>query len=362
MRGAWSVCAAMAMACGPGGSDVRDVSGLLEVVARKADGLARPQDLAFDPWEDDLLWVVNRRDRTVTFVEEASSDAPRTSTVEDPYAVHFMERVSSIAFGAPRTFGTCQDGRNTYGGAVPGDGFMGPALWSADRDIFATSNPEAVEYLTNLHGMPTDLGSHLDMLHESPFCVGIAWEADNVYWVFDGSDGAVVRYDFQTDHGVGYDDHSDGIIARYAPGSLSRVSGTVGHVVFDQVTRRVLVADSGNGRIAVLDADAGARGAALGSKEPGVDHHLMADVQVDTLVDGQAVGLERPAGLWLVDDHLVATDAATGHVFVFDAEGGLVAELDTGLGPDALAGVTGRSLEDLWLVDVAGNRVLRLRW
>ena len=78
--------------------------------------------------------------------------------------------------------------------------------------------------------MPVDLGSHYDMLHESPLCMGIAWEKDNVYWVFDGHNQSIARYDFQEDHGMGFDDHSDGIIGKYVTGEIQREPDIPSHL------------------------------------------------------------------------------------------------------------------------------------
>ena len=41
---------------------------------------------------------------------------------------------------------------------------------------------------------PHDLGSHLDMLHNTPLCMGIAHEAANRYWVFGGLKGSVAGF------------------------------------------------------------------------------------------------------------------------------------------------------------------------
>jgi DNA-binding beta-propeller fold protein YncE len=336
------------------------VSDQLEEIASRRDGLNTPQDLAFNPEREGELWVVNRKDDSVTIVFDATSGDRTTEHIVDPYALHFMDRVSSIAFGAPGTFATCQDSRNTYNGAGPGDDFMGPALWSSDLDVFGTSNPEAVETLTQQFGMPTDLGSHLDMLHESPLCVGIAWDHDNVYWVFDGNDGALVRYDFVDDHGVGWDDHSDGIISRYVSGEVKRRSGTVAHLALDHDTGELFAADAGNGRIVVLDTNSGNRGRDLPVMEPGTDHHAMRGVELEVFADRDD-GLDRPAGIDLVDDYVVVTDVGDGHVRIFDRAGELLSDLDTGLGEGALAGIHAVATDDLWLVDADGNRVLRLQ-
>ena len=70
-----------------------------------------------------------------------------------------------------------------------GGSFTGPALWSGNLDIYA--KPSGGN------------GSHLDMLHGSPFSMGIASEKENAYWVFDGYNQHIVRYDFGGDHGPG---------------------------------------------------------------------------------------------------------------------------------------------------------------
>ncbi len=336
-----------------------DVSGQLEVVVDASDGLFNPQDLEFNPEVDDELWIVNRDDDSVTIVTQASTDARSSRHIVDPYALHFMERVSSISFGAPGTFGTCQDSRNTYNNTSPADNFTGPTLWSSDPAVFGTSNPDAVAYLTDAYGMPTDLGSHLDMLHESPLCVGIVWDQANVYWVFDGKSGAVVRYDFREDHGQGFDDHSDGIISRFLPGSFERVAGAVAHLSLDREAEVLYIADAGNGRIATLDTTSGSYDKPLRSVEPGVDHHLMSGAISETFAEGD--GLVQPGGVELIEGKLVVTDVGTGHVRIYNLNGELEADLDTGRGPDALAGVFGRTLDDLWIVDAAADEVLRLR-
>ncbi|MCB9683251.1 MAG: hypothetical protein H6733_17430 [Alphaproteobacteria bacterium] len=356
------LAAATALAGGCTPAEVVDVSADLEVIATKADGLDRPQDLAFDPDRPGELWVVSRNDDSATRIRQAGEPDQTSEHMVDPYALHFMDRVSSIAFGATDRFATCQDSRNTYNGSGPPNRFMGPALWSSDPEVFGTSNPAAVAYLSNLYGMPTDLGSHLDMLHESPECLGIAWEAFNAYWVYDGDDGALVRYDFQHDHGVGYDDHSDGVIARYVSGELARVKNAVAHVAFDDDANLLYAADPGNGRVVVLDTKSGTRGKDLSSQEPGVDHHAMKDARLTTLIDGHGGELVQPAGIELVGDAVVITDTATGHILITDANGRLLTVLDTGLSANRLAGVWATDLHDLWVVDAGADRVLRIRW
>ena len=365
-------------ACGKGGDDTADTMGAanslwangdvttdmldITVIATSADGLNEPRDLDFNPGVDGELWIVNRKDDSATIVEFAGEEGQLTRTVHDPYALHFLDSPSSIAFGAVtfpgstyHTFGTCQESTNSYNQPGTGNGFMGPSLWSADPDIFGFSNPEAIDFLG------FDLGSHLDMLHESPNCMGITWDEENVYWVFDGEDGSIVRYDFATDHGVGYDDHSDGIIARYVIGELSRVKKVVSHIELDLATGLLYVADTGNNRVAVLDTATGERGSNLSSIERGVKHYEMLDASFETLIDGASAGLEVPAGLALVGDLLLIGDNSQGKIYAYDLDGNEVGSIDTGLNSGALMGFEANGLDEVWVTDVSGDRVLRVR-
>lgn len=342
------------------GDGGHDVSELLEVMGKKKDGLDRPQDLAFNPAAENELWVVSRKDDSVVIFDNAGTADQQTTHIIDPYALHFMEQVSSIAMGPEGYFGTCQDSRNTYDGNASPNDFMGPTLWSSDRDIFGYSNPEAVEFLSELYGGFVDLGSHLDMLHESPNCMGIAWDTANVYWVFDGMHSSINRYDFQQDHDVGYDDHSDGIISRWVEGEVKRVAGVVSHLVLDHDTGLLYIADTGNNRIAVLDTSTGERGETLQARERGTDHHTWVGGDLRTLVEGEALGMVWPAGIELVDDLLLVTDAGTGRIHAFDLEGNEVDWAETGR-TQGLAGIVARSLNDVWLIDSEANELLRLQ-
>lgn len=333
-----------------------------------SDGLKMPRDLAFSPAVDDELWVVSRTDDSATIFSGAGTDAQESRTVIDPYALHFMEEVSSVAFGAALfegsdlpNFGTCHESLNTYNGWGEENEFMGPSLWSSDPEIFGESNPEAVEFWTNAYGQYTDLGSHIDMLHESPLCMGIAWETDNVYWVFNGLEDAIDRVDFQQDHGVGWDDHNDGIVSQYIEGDVSRVPDVPSHLEMDATTAFLYIADTGNNAIKVLDTTTGTRGGNLYSEEPRVDRHKMDDAMMWTLIEGSEHDMVQPSGLAIVEDTLLITDHGTGVIHAFDLEGNPIDWLDTGLGEGALMGIIARSLDDIWVVDAKDDRVLRLQ-
>lgn len=345
-------------ALGGGTNDLAAVA--VTVIGTEDDGLDRPRDLQFNPEVAGELWVVNQEDDSVSIFFQAGTDGQQSEHIIDPYAMHFMEEVSSIAFGQPGTFGTCQESRNTYNGQYQANDFMGPTLWSSDLEIFGESNPEAVDYLTDLWGFYADLGSHLDMLHESQDCMGIAWQRDNRYWVFDGLEGAIEMVDFHEDHGPGYDDHSDGEIATYLDGELQRTEGVHSGMVYDQATALLYVADTGNNRVIVLDTTTGTRGDDRRTVERGTDYYYMDDAVFWTAVEGADAGLVEPSGLALHDGVLYVADHGAGAIVAFDAETG--EELDRlDIGLEGLMGIEVVSDSEIWLVDATANQVLRLQ-
>ena len=343
-------------------------SVVVTTIGTADDGLDMPRDLEMNPDVHGELFVVNRTTDSATIFTAAGTEEQTSRLVIDPYALHFMEEVSSIAFGAHLhgdgeypNFGTCHESRNTYNDQGPGDDFMGPTLWTSDPEIFGYSNPDAVEYLSDLFGMPVDLGSHIDMLHESPLCMGIAWEEENVYWVFDGMNNSIDRVDFAADHDVGFDDHSDGIITQYIKGEVQRTEDIPSHLEYDPETGFLYIADTGNNAIKVLDTTSGSLGDTLPVMEPGTTHHNQDDALVWTLIEGDDFGLVQPSGLALVEDHIIITDHATGYIHAFDKDGQQVDWLDTELGEGALMGIWGKRLFDLWFVNARDNKVIRLQ-
>ena len=331
------------------------------IIADESDGLNTPRDLAFDPAKNGELWVVNRQDDSVTIIQNTGKKNQTSLHLIDPYALHFMEEVSSISFGIPYHFGTCQESRNTYNDQGMPNNFMGPTLWSSDLDIFATSNPEAVEYLSDLYGMDVDLGSHLDMLHESPLCMGIEWEKENVYWVFDGHNQSIARYDFKEHHGVGYDDHSDGVIVKYVTGEVSRVPDVPSHLKLHRSTGMLYVADTDNNAIKRLDITSGTANNSLPKEEPGTTHFDKVDADFQILIDGVDYDMVRPSGLTIVNDVLIVGDNATGKIYAFNLDGDLLDSFQTQSAENGLMGIYASSLKDIWYVDAVENLVWRLQ-
>jgi hypothetical protein len=354
------------------GGDRSTATPRLTVVAEHPY-LRQPRDLAFNPRVPGELWVVNGAGDSVAIIHDADGGATQIEERRDGQASHFMHRPSAIAFGGdattidePGTFATAQESAND---AVPytGDDFMGPTLFSSGLDIFGRQPPFG------------RAGSHLDMLHESPLAMGIAWERDNVYWVAGGKAGDIVRYDFQTDHGVGNHDHSDGIIAHYATGQLRHVPGVPSHMAYHVTSGLLFIADTGNGRVVSLDTRSGSLAGPGPQVEPGVTSSTVSGAALagfvcSTIVLGEprqvaaslgtlvapSAPLQQPSGLEIDGDVVFVGDYASGIIYAFDLEGRQINALDTGLGPSALMGIALGPDGRLYLVDALRHRVLRI--
>ena len=315
---------------GGGNHDVASVK--LSTIATSADGLDVPRDLAFLPARPGELWIVNKGESMVV-VAHAGEPGQSAKKFHSEGSMHFFARPAAIAAGANGTFATIHESDTPTQDSMPGD-FMGPSLWTSDPAFFDAGEK-----------------GHIDMLHNTPNGMGIAWDHDNMYWVFDGQHGSIPRYDFRKDHGPAGEDHSDGIVARYVEGQVARVAGVPSHLELGPDRRTLFVADTGHARVAVLDTQSGARGADLLPNYDGSVQYRMDGAKLTTLIDGAAIGLVRPSGLAIRGETLFVGDYATGIIHAFNLQGAQIDWLDTGLGPNALMGLE---------LDAAGQRILRL--
>lgn len=399
-------------------------SRAIVVVGNRADGLDVPRDLAFHPNRPYELWTVNRTtDGTVIFFDPGTP-AERVEDRKDSHRNHFMEEASSIAFGDFGNFATCQESRNTYDGRSQPNDFMGPTLWTADLDIYARVNQRraagaamghvplderrgaapdraredspARQGAANPFGLPDaltafcrpldgaarsgssasgapnpdqernpELGSHIDMLHQSPLCMGIEHEQGNAYWVADGTAGHLVRYDFAVDHGPGWDDHSDGIVRRFPEAAVERVADVPSHLALDRATGWLYAADTGRGRVIRLDIASGRRAARLTARnEPLAELSRWEDAAVEVF----ATGLRRPSGLAVVRDGdgageggrlFVGEHGGRGTIVAYDlATGTELGRLQTGA--RGLAGLEVGPDGRLYFVDMDADTVSRI--
>ena len=331
---------------GDGSHDIESLD--MAVIADSGDGLNIPRDLEFHPQRPDELWIVNRGDDSSTILLDAgTSDQESVFRGNTGGSAHFLAQPSALAFSDDGTFATIHETDDlTQGPNGTPEDFMGPTLWTSDLDIYDGGH-----------------GGHLDMLHNSPNGMGIAWEDDRIFWVFDGYNDSLTRYNFNDDHGPGGTFHGDAEIERHVAGEVRWREDIPSHLAYDQDTDLLYVADTGNNRIAVHDTSTGERGANHG---PGYD--VPADMQytVDggdcsTLIDGEAIDeMGRPSGLELHDGKLWITDNRTARIWAFDLEGNLLDYLDTGLDDGALMGIEFDADGNLYAVDAENDEVIKI--
>jgi len=322
-------------------------SVVMDVVADASDGLDVPRDVAFHPDYPGQLWILNRGGPSVTIVDAVGTDQRDAWVAEggpQDCGGHFMAQPSALAFGDNGFLATSHetDIVTPCTNDAPDD-FMGPTLWTSDPAVFEA-----------------DWASHYDMLHDSPNAVGIAWETANVYWVYDGMHGSLTRYDFESDHGPGGADHSDGIVRRYVSGQMGYLPDVVSHLVYDPDTALLYAADAANDRVVVLDTTSGTEGNKIRPNYDDDDQREVDGADLWTLVDGADQDLVHPAGLAMVDGLLYVVDNGTGRITAFDLDGQVVDWLDTGLGDGALMGLTLDDQGRIYFADAVGDRVFRI--
>lgn len=307
-----------------------------------------PTDIGFNPAKPEEAWVVNWSDDSVIIHQNIGAEGATWERRRDPAAEHFMQHPPAISFGVVipewgQTWGTCGD--DDVGGGSAKD-FIGPALFTANLDIFAKPTP-------------TGLGSHLDMLHSTSFCRGIDHMVDNMYFAFNAQKGALDKYDFVADHGPGNDDHSDGRIWRYVEGEVKGVDNVMSHVDFDPATNMLYVADTGNARITKLDTTTGTEAGSFSGLEPVKGRKRMEGaVMTEVVAPGT---LTQPSGIELRGEYLYVTDTATSRFHAFTLDGQLVRTLETGLPPGHLAGFTfGPTDGKIYFVDRLSDIIWRI--
>jgi sugar lactone lactonase YvrE len=325
----------------------RHTSDAVEITTIIGEGeLREPTDIAFRPdAPNNELWITNRATFSMTIVRSPGT-AEQMSTRHNALGnTHFMPKPSALAFGAPGFMATIHEIDEPTQASTPAD-FMGPTLWPSDPTLFTGGH-----------------GSHLDMLHNTPNGVGIAWERDNVYWIVDGYHRSITRYDFALDHGPGQEDHSDGIIARCVEGMISYVPGVSAHAELDHETGLLYVADPGSGRVFALDTTSGTRGAELFPNYDGGEMYSVDNATLMTVIEGSEVGLVQPSGLAIHDDMIVVSDAASSVIAAFDLETYELLDwisIADVAAPGSLRGIDFDAEGRLYVADVSGSRVLRI--
>jgi hypothetical protein len=307
-------------------------------------------DLAFNEDDRSQVWLLSYSNSHVHIGAGVLTGPGTWRDMRDPAYGHFMYKPTALAWGSNGLWATCGDNDNAQNderGANEPNYFMGPSLFTSDLSIFTKNNPK------------TNLGSHVDMLHNTSFCRGIAHMTDNIFWTFNGELGSVEKYNFNQPHEPGGDDHSDGEIYRYVQGQLKGVDGVPSHLAYDDGDKFLYIADTGNKRIVRLDTNSGTLGDRLPRRnEPLKSSGIMNGTNVQEVVPPGL--LEMPSGIEVWNDHVYVSDTAQSRFYCFDKTGKEIRRFDTGLPPKSLAGFALGADNRIWFVDRTRGKLLRL--
>lgn len=330
-------------------SSADKITPAFTVISGVNSSISEPQDLDFNPTRLGELWVINKGTEatggsTVMF-SNVGTPQQTSDYRKDGNAWHFMSLPSAISFSNTGNWATSPsvlDANHKDGGS-----FTGPTLWSGDLNIYAK------------YAGPGTNGSHLDMLHGSPYCMGIENEKKNVYWVFDGYHQHIVRYDFNSDHGPGHDDHADGKVHRYTDVAVTKNPSVPSHLVLDKDKKWLYIVDGGSKRILRMDITTGEKFSDLPKiNEALAEHWEMTDVVWEVVLPS-SFGLKQPCGIEVKDSRLFISDYETGEIMCIDintkAE---IGRINTGkqgimgikIGPDG----------KLWYVNALKNQLIRV--
>lgn len=307
-----------------------------------------PRDLDFHPiLTRNELWVVLKSTENnggltvkITNAGEANQDELQQ---EDGNAWHFMSLPTGIAFSRNENFATSPGVYDAnHDGGSP---FTGPALWSSDPDIYA--QPSGGN------------GSHLDMLHESPYSMGIAWEEGNKFWLTCGDHNEIMSYDFNEDHGPGNDDHSDGVIYKYPiPGYNEDPAHEVpDHLVLDHTTGWLYVCNSQQNRVIRIDTQSGTPGDDVTPSEAVEVYAYMDNFTWEEYI---TVGLDEPSGIDIVEDRMIVSNYNNGDIHLYDISQSLPILL--GVIPTGSNGIMGVKIGPdglIWYVNSVTDKVMR---
>lgn len=331
--------------------------------------LNKPSDLAFNPYVEGELWVMNHGDSSALIISGAGGEQQSALKRLDVEGTrHFMPSPTAFAFGQRETTVVDAAKKPVEGtfATCPGvdQPFMGPTLWPSDLRIFgiAKSAREAP-----FNGPDTGLegpGSHLDMLHSTPACTGIAWEGQgSIYWTYSGTNNMFVRYDFAKDHGIGNADHSDGSVWRYAVSGIRYVPNVPAHMVYATESKLLYVTDPGNSRVISFDPESAASATSMNARD-NLDGLRVAEDRAGGKLEEvipRSAGLKLPTGIELHEGALYVSDYETSKVHKFSLSGESLAELTIEQAPNG--GLTGLAFGPdgkLYVAGMKDNRIFRI--
>ena len=131
-------------------------------------------------------------------------------------------------------------------------------------------------------------------------------------------------------------------------------------MAYDASKGLLYAVDPENNRSVALNPATGSVGRSIEPNFDGTVQRYVNGATLTTLVDGDAVGLVRPAGPELVDGILYVSDNHTGRVYAFNRDGELLDWLALDLPSGALNGLTLDAAGRLYVVNAAANEIWRV--
>ncbi len=322
-------------------------------IAGSAQQVNNPRDLDFKPNTNEL-WVVNKGTSSggsVVIVYDAGTASQTSQYRKDTHTSHFMAYPPAIAFSDMGQWACVSEIQSTGG---PTSTFMGPALWSSDTAILAR-----VFQNNWVSGLP--LGSHYDMLHQSPFAMGIAHDSAKAYWVADGHNGNIIKYDYVADHGPGYDNHSAGILYRYTDVPFVRTVNVPGHMILEKSTGWLYYINSGEKTLRRMNTNTGTDVGPLST--PSTANEMLAGYRNITGAVQETIDtfLTQICGIDVYNGRLIVSDYTNGNIYLYDVTGPNPVFMDTIVtGQVGIQGVKFGTDGKIWFVNNTANTVVRI--
>lgn len=314
-------------------------------IAGTTQQISLPRDLDFKPGTNEL-WICNKGTSGSTNIIIFNAGLPGQTSIyrKDSNSSHFWNFGSAFAFGEDGTFGTI--GESTNGGNL----FAGPSLWTGDTAIFA-------KIFQGTQGM---LGSHLDMLHQSPNGMGMAYDNAWSYWLFDGHNGNICKYDFSTHHGPGNTGHGNGKIWRYSDVTVSRVPNVPSHMVIDKANNWLYFIGGSDKSLKRLKTTSGTNSGnltAYQNNEPLAGYYNMTGATVETI----ETFATQPCGVDYYNNRLIVSDYTNGNITIYNTTTTPLTKLGTiATGQAGIMGVKVGPDGKIWFVNYTTNTVVKM--
>ena len=304
--------------------------------------ISKPTDLDFNPTREGELWIVNEgvesTGGSTVMVTDLDSEVPTTDYRKDQNSWHFMAFPTAIAFSET---GDWANSTGILDANRQGGSFTGPSLWSGDLDIYA--KPSGGN------------GSHLDMLHGSPYSMGITSEKANAYWVFDGYYKHIVRYDFSGDHGPGNSDHDDGVIQRFANITVKKNGKIPSHMAMDAERAFLYAIDGGNKRVLKINVNSAKKIKNLALINEKLADHSEWNADFEVIAEDEFFNY---CGIAINDNRLFVGDFDNGNIRCID----LITHEELGRIETGIEGMTGLAVhnDQLYFVSYSTNSLYKI--